>query len=355
MKKLKFFISIFKERDWLEEMAQKGWLLQDITWGILYHFKESKPVQKVFEIERFGASNHPKIQEINARRLALDIAEQTGWQVVTHDEEMNYYFMKDKAGDETDEFYDEEEMRKERAERFKNRYGYEMPSAFAALIFIVTLLYMLLFAFFKIAGAERNIYLMGIYMVFVLMEAGIVFFYLWWANKIYDELNLSREQWELRKKAQKAKSFKKVKELREYLQEKEKEGFVLTAYENKKYLFEESQNRYDYCIDTKEALRKRLKRQGGELEKEKKDWQKQSLKWYEMSIREAETNNLSPVCVVGKNVLIYKRIHTEEPLPWENDNIKIGFLHTLPTLIVMLVEGLAIGFVAGFIAGMLLR
>lgn len=108
-------------------MAAQGWLLTDITLGILYHFKKTEPCEKVFDIDRFAISAHPSIQELNARKIATDVAGQSGWEIVTHDEEMNYYFVKDKAGDETDEFYDEESFRRERAERYRKHYSYEHP------------------------------------------------------------------------------------------------------------------------------------------------------------------------------------------------------------------------------------
>ena len=43
MKKIKRFKSLLKERDWLEEMATQGWLLQNITLGIIYDFKAIEP------------------------------------------------------------------------------------------------------------------------------------------------------------------------------------------------------------------------------------------------------------------------------------------------------------------------
>ena len=43
MKKFKLFLSLFKERDWLEEMATKGWLLKDMTLGMIYHFEKIEP------------------------------------------------------------------------------------------------------------------------------------------------------------------------------------------------------------------------------------------------------------------------------------------------------------------------
>ena len=41
IKKTKFFISIQKERKWLEDMAKEGYLLEDILMGVKYTFVKS--------------------------------------------------------------------------------------------------------------------------------------------------------------------------------------------------------------------------------------------------------------------------------------------------------------------------
>ena len=88
MKKTKFFLSVLKERDWLEEMAAKGYILKNITMGMCYDFEETEPCEKVYEIERFavGMSGEADKEELTAKRNALDIAGQMGWQPVAHDE-----------------------------------------------------------------------------------------------------------------------------------------------------------------------------------------------------------------------------------------------------------------------------
>ena len=80
MKKIKFFLSLLKERDWLEEMATQGWLLTNMTMGIIYTFKPVKPCEKVYEIERFAITSHPTVEELTARTRAFDITSQFGWE-----------------------------------------------------------------------------------------------------------------------------------------------------------------------------------------------------------------------------------------------------------------------------------
>jgi hypothetical protein len=140
--KWKFFLSILKERDWLEKMAETGWLLEKIDIGMRYHFKKIEPAQKVYEIDCFPIpmSGNATKQEVMARKTAFDIAKQTGWEIVTHDESMNYYFVKDKAGDESDELYNDDESKRQRAEKFHRRYAYEQPRMLLSLIVFITVI-----------------------------------------------------------------------------------------------------------------------------------------------------------------------------------------------------------------------
>lgn len=71
MKKTKFFLSVLKERDWLEEMAAKGYILKNITMGMCYDFEETEPCEKVYEIERFavGMSGEADKEELTAKEM----------------------------------------------------------------------------------------------------------------------------------------------------------------------------------------------------------------------------------------------------------------------------------------------
>ncbi len=351
MRKCKFFFSLLKERDWLEQMAREGWQLTNMTLGVLYHFEKTEPAEKVFEIEHFGASNKPRVREVNARRMAIDIAKQAGWSVVTHDEEMNYYFVKEKEEDASNEFYDEPELRKERAERYRYRYGYEIPMQFSGVMLCIVAIYFLLYLF---VGAAQINFIIPFIFALILIEMGMVAFHLYWGNKLYDEMNLSREQWEQRKAYGVKKKFRKVQQLRGFLQEKSMDGFVLASYEDGKYIFEKSNQRYDYFIDTKKSLKKRLKKEGIKYERDKKDWNNLSLKWYEMSIAEAEKRNLCLVCIVERDVMVYSRIHSDDKLPWENGNENIGFFNTTCKIVLGLLGFFFACYVLGYVLGIIM-
>ncbi len=353
MTKLKFYASLLKERDWLEKMAAKGWLLTDMTMGVFYHFKEVEPCQKVFEVERFAVSGHATVKELNARRFAIDVATQSGWEVVTHDEDMNYYFVKDRAGDETDEFYDEEESRRERAERFRKHYSYEHLRSLLLGWLVVSVLCFWEFWFYR-NNTESLIRAMTFYIILSIAQLVSCWMQIVWGNRFCNELSLSREEWEKRKRFGVKKHFNKVQQLRSFLQEQSEFGLSLTGYEDGKYLFEEDTCRYNYFVDTKSCLKKRLKEQGVHYTDEEKDWGGQGLKWYEMSIADAEKYDLKPVGVINRSILIYKRPYSAANLPWENGNENIrGWAK--PTLIGagIMVGACIIGYMVGYLFGML--
>ncbi|MBQ6697235.1 MAG: DUF2812 domain-containing protein [Lachnospiraceae bacterium] len=354
MKKCKLFVSLLKERDWLEDMARQGWMLKDMTWGILYHFEQIDPCEKVFEIERFAITANPSVSDLTAKAHALDITSQFGWEQVTHDEDMNYYFVKDKAGDETDEFYDDMETRRERAERYRKHFCIEAPRNMLSGSLMLSILYLIVF-FLTREEPGVQFFFMWLYIIIIVLELLFAYISIRWGQQISGELCMSRSEWELHKKYSEKKRFNKVQQLRSYLQEKSEFGLSLKGYENGLYLFEEDTKRYNYFIDTKSCLKKRLKEDGLLFTEETKDIQTQSLKWYETSIANAAQYGLKPVAVVNKHVLIYKRPYSDQPLPWENGNTNINY--GLPTKEAALLFGICflIGVVIGVVAAMFLK
>ena len=308
MKKFKVFLSLFKERDWLEEMATKGWLLKDMTLGMIYHFEKIEPAEKVYEIDRFTVLRKPKKEMLLARKTALDIASQAGWKVVTHDEDMNYYFVKDKAGDESDEFYDDAELRRGRAEKYRRHLTYEVLAEILGMLFGLSVLCLFVFGLTEILGEPADVLykLSWVYLVCIALFGGYSVFSLKYGDWIYNELCLSREEWEQRKRLGEQRKFSNTKNLMSFLEEKNEQGLVLTDYVDGKYLFEETDMDCWYEIDTKYALKKRLKAQGKKYHWEKKDWNLQSFQWYEMSIAEAQSKGLELVCIVEGETLVYK-------------------------------------------------
>lgn len=354
MKKWKFYMSLLKERDWLEDMARQGWILKDLTLGMLYHFEPIEPTEKVYEIDRFTVLRKPKKQMLTARKTALDIAGQAGWDVVTYDESMNYYFVKDKAGDESDEFYDDAELRRERAEKYRTYYGSDMLSIQFVSQLVFTIFYMILFILAGGSTAAIRI-ISWIFILVTLFDVASTAWLFSCSQKMYEELCLSREEWEQRKRFGVKKKFANTTKLLSFLKEKNAQGLVLTDYDNGTCLFEETGNSYIYEIDTKQALKKRLRAEGKRFQGEKKDWHLQSFRWYEMSMAEAARHCLELVCVVDSDTLVYRK-QTDNPQeqavlnPDYNESmgaIQRFFSKGWIILVIMLVIML-IGFAAGY-------
>lgn len=315
MKKWKYFSSILKERDWLEEMARQGFLLKDMILGMRYEFEEIEPAEKVYEIEKFSVQGKPTKEKIFARKTALDIAKQAGWKVITHDEAMNYYFVKDRAGDESDEFYDDEELRRARAEKFRDEFGQNMMLSELKSMLVFTICFLIYFAIISMLGKNFT-GLAWLYIGFMLINIAYCVYALKLSKSWYDELCLSREEWEYRKRFGEKKKFKKTAELLSYLQKKAEEGLILTQYDKETYLFEETAQTYQYEIDTLKALKNRMKSQGEAFKNEEKDWSDRRLKWYEQSMAEAQKEGFELVTIVEGDTIVYRRMlqEGEEPV-----------------------------------------
>lgn len=353
MKKWKFFSSLLKERDWLEEMARQGWLLKDMTLGVRYEFEEIQPTEKVYEIEKFSVQGKPTKEKIFARKTALDIAKQAGWQVITHDEAMNYYFVKDKAGDESDEFYDDEDMRRARAEKFRDEFGMNMMLSQLKSMLVFTICFLFYFAIMSAVGKSFT-GLAWLYIFFMLMDIAYCVYAVKVSKGMYDELCLSREEWEYRKHFGEKKKFKKTTELLSYLQDKASKGLVLSQYDRGLYLFEETNKNYQYEIDTLKALKNRMKNKGEEFKNEEKDWSDRRLKWYEQSMAEAQKEGFELVTIVEGDTIVYKRLFEEgeEPVylnPGHNESM--GWTQRLLLISGAFLALMIVAFLVGFIVG----
>ena len=344
MKKVKFFLSLLKERDWLEEMAAQGWLLTNMTMGVIYTFKKVKPCEKVYEVERFAITSHPTVAELTARTRAFDITSQFGWEQITNDEDMNHYFVKDKAGDETDEFYDDEESRRERAERFRKHMCVEQPQ----ILILETLICSVIFFLLSLMGSFAPSFAFPFFAAFVIVELSLIYASMSWGQRNYTELSMSREEWELYKKHTEKKKFSKVSQLLTFLQEKDAVGLTLKNQESHSYQFEPASRRYDYYIDTKVCLKKRVKAEGQRFQSDKKDLLTQGLKWHEMSIAHAARFGFTPVTVIDKNILVYKRPHSNAPMPQDNGKASLRVVSPALAAVIFFACCGLLGFVIGF-------
>lgn len=164
---------------------------------------------------------------------------------------------------------------------------------------------------------------------------------------IHHEFLLSREQWENRKKHSRTATFHKTDKLLAFLQEMDDKGLQLMECDKKTYLFEEGNEQYTYFADTKKALIKRMKKAGKKVSEEKKDWERQSLWWYETSIQDAANHGLELVCAVEHGTLIYRKKTVDGPSSWQSGAVTTSSRDRLTQTDPAIAAGLIIGFIAG--------
>lgn len=355
MRKVKCFISLLKERDWLEEMARQGWLLKNLTLGFIYDFEKIEPTQKVYEVEHFGISMDANAQkhQLLGRKNAIELANEMGWEVATYDEGMNYYFVKDKAGDESDEFYDDDELRHLRAERYRKAAGVDQIKLLTLMvIFEICFLGFSIFCFREKEGVVlASLMILAISLIF---NMGLILFQYYGSEKIYHDLCMTREQWEEYKQNREKHSFFNVKSLLKFLQKKDQEGLKLVCVEKGKYVFEKSSQHYEYYADTKLSLKRRRRKQKQKYETDYKDLLMQSTIWYEQSIAEAEAQGLEVVCSVASTI-IYRRKVNDAPIEWESKAKWIGKQEMIITLCITFLLLMLVSYLSGFTVGRISR
>lgn len=141
IKKTRFFCSLRKELHWLEEMAQQGYFLADMRMGVIYTFEQRMPERIVYEIDRFDLPKSPTIKEIREKEQFVSLAQEMGWQEVTHTEDMTYYFCKPYEESGVNEMYEDEEMRRLHAAKFREYYrGMAQHLNYTTLVWAVLLL-----------------------------------------------------------------------------------------------------------------------------------------------------------------------------------------------------------------------
>lgn len=353
MKKLKFYFSLLKERDWLEEMARKGYLLKNITMGIWYEFEETTPCEKVYEIESFACDADADREELCAKERAFEIARETGWEIATHDEAMNYYFVKDRAGDDSDEFYEDETSRRKKAEAVRKRFAVDTPKLLLSMLLFLSVIYIpLLFMLGENMRASLGLH--RFYFALVVLEILIVVLSIYSGEILYKDMSLSREEWEQKKKYGEKKSFRKAQELLAALEEKDRQGLKLVCFEDGSYQFTPTNKHYRYYLDTKRALVKRCKERGDKFSSDRKDISRIGMAWQEQSMKEAGALGLEPVAL-AEGTMIYRRKAEDSELRWNEDIVYTTFGADVKTTLISFGALFLIGFVGGFVAAIFLH
>ena len=142
MKKLKWMESYQQERLWLEEMARKGWFLENINWGCIFTFVKGEPKHMLYDIDRFSIPKNPTLEEIRHKEMFFEIARELGWQEVTHGEDMTYFFAKEYEEDGINELHNDPESRRFMAAKYRKYYSaLAKQQVFWAAVIVLTCIF----------------------------------------------------------------------------------------------------------------------------------------------------------------------------------------------------------------------
>lgn len=343
-KKFKLFLYLSKEREWLEEMALQGYILEDIKMGIFYYFRKDAPKHMLYESDRFFQKKNPSRDDILEKENFLQMAEETGWKEVTHDETLTYYFAKEYEEDGFNELYIDEESKQRKVDKFRTLYETQTKS----LIHISAIISILLFLFLLFIPQKWFLYILSGYLM-------VSFLYLSYTQsflpKFYKDLMLSREEIEQQKKNKTLKKHRLIftsGKLQKYLNKYAEKGWELISMNSFSYVFQKwSQPSIHYVIDSKSMVNNRRKTLGLDKIHDTKDWMCLSHDWQAKSLTYAESYGLEYLCAHENRIMIYKVSDTAK-IPEDmqkNKNIFISKAAIYSTY--LLVCGI-IGFIMGF-------
>jgi tmRNA-binding protein len=308
IKVFKYFISYYRERKWLEEMALQGLFLKDIRFGIYFTFYRDSPRKILYEMNRFDISKKPTLEEIKRKEMFMEIASEMGWKEVTHDETMTYYFCKEYEPDEINELCNDDESRKLRSEKFKKYYFGRARFLILFACILSTVNIMLMIYEDSIMWRNGLGWFTVVYNAFVFL----VSLFLWQCGVIISrEMKMSWSKWldhiDRSKYKKKIKLILTMNALDKYLKKEENNGWELVSVTPLRYYFKKSETKAQvYTMDSKWLTNKRIIERAGQKIADKKDLNGINFDWLLESVREAEEKGWTFVCALESRAIIYK-------------------------------------------------
>lgn len=357
-KVLKIFISLRKEQQWLEEMALKGWKLTNIDIGIWYTFTAIEPKKLVYEIDRFLLPKHPTMKEIKHKEEFLEMAQEMGWEVIVHDEDLNYYFCKEYIDGDINELHNDLESRQLRAETFRTRYQYfgKNLTGFCIFMAIIGLLWTY---WIPTTHGEFSYPFFSFLYVIVVLIMGLIFENV--GDYYYNELMLSKEEWKeaLIQNNENTKVVIKLlstnRSLMKYLRKQSKEGWHISLMTSTRYVFKKGEPEdYIYTLDCNYFVNKRNKENGKSKVMDRKDWIGNSNDWQLQSVKEAELKAWNYVCAFRNKYILYRSKQADNVISLnQSKNTWIPFIGIIGIFTVFLTCCFIIGFVCGLVLALI--
>lgn len=352
----KFFISYHREIRWLEQMAEEGWFLKNISFGVRYTFTKGEPKHMIYDVDRFNLPAKPTLEEIRHKEVFMEMAQQMGWQEVTHSEDLTYYFSKEYVEGDINELHNDPESRRYRAEKFR-QFASEQAVRLLWMILLVCVAD-IIFLWLQTADGENFLswfdWFTAIYSA--LVSAGVLF--LWRLGIRYArELSMTRAEWENSIDSHTHKKVYRliltIRGLDRFLEKQQQEGWILKDMTPISYSFEKSGAMQQvYTMDTKWLIAKRRKEK--RQFSDRKDWLGLNNDWEIESVREAEQKGWTYVCALENRSIIYRGDKNQiQPLNSEKSDKSLRFVSLLGEFGVVLIVSAIIGGICGFLAGYL--
>lgn len=345
---IRFFISIRKEKAFLEEMALKGWFFSDLKLGVKYIFKKGEPKKMIYEVDRFNLPKNPTIKDIMARKNFIETAYEMGWKVITHDETLIYYFGKEYKEGEINELYNDFESREIRANKF---YDYFIDKTKGSNTFIIIfLLAGIVFNFSSKVFSKNLVNFSMFYSIFVIGFILSNCYVLNIAQKTKKELLMTTEEWEnlnLQNKNIKKEevSYSSIKKIISFLEEESENGWQLENVIDNKYFFKKDTSiKYSYNIDTQELLKKRINKTEKEALSDTKDFFSENNEWQVKSLEYAKNNGWSFTCALSNVAIIYRSKSSDKEKPINDSKGNIIYINFDKALIALMITSISFVF-----------
>ncbi|MDE6312188.1 MAG: DUF2812 domain-containing protein [Lachnospiraceae bacterium] len=356
-KRYKFFTTFGKEREWLENMALKGWMFQDIKLGCVYYFRQDKPKQMLYEMDRFDLKRNPTLEEMLEKKNFVEMAQETGWQEITHDESMNYYFAKEYQEGGFNELYNDEDSLQYRADKYRKRFTATgvLMIKLAVMVAVCGILPEVFSHYDTNERVEWSKILFQFFSeVYVIGTSLIALFYFRMANVWYGDMKgLTRENARKRKEANRHKQWRLIltsQGLRRYLKKHASQNEKLESMGMFSYTFVHTeQPGVDFGLDTKSMVDKRRQKLGKKKLKDAKDWNLMSNDWQAESIENAREQGLECLCAFDNRAIIYQA-YDEKKIPEDMKKQKLRLFSILGGTGMLMLIGGCIGFIVGFIS-----
>lgn len=359
LKVTRFIWNFRKETEWLREMSESGWFLKDMKMGVKYIFEKGEPKTMVYEVDRFNLPAHPTEEQITEKEDFVAMAEELGWKVVLHDEDLNYYFAKEYEEDGMNELYDTDEARRLHAEKYTNHFidTVKLMSIYTGIIFASVAFLMII----QMSEAYKDKFFNGFVLTFTILGTLFVFLnvlLLWVAKINYDSFILGKEEWEeeyLRRSCERKekKMFNRTRSLIKHLEKRSREGWHVKSVRARLQIYEPGVNTaYRYAIDTKKLTNRRRVADGEEVFADKRDWNGINNDWQVESLKDARTKGWSYVCALDNRVVLYRSVEEDNCEPINPPESEGKFL--TGALLGTIGKCMLVGFVLGLILGVIM-